>query len=261
VSDVLEAARKKLLRALEHARASDKLAAEYRDSRPFEIVRLSDGTEEFRITSRPRIDISVLAGEILYQCRSALDHLFFELVHREYGASLPKNLVIASQFPLLNKPPSGYSVPVPKDKLLAKEGLFNWVPDDAYTFIESVQPYHGRDAGHRALRILAKLSNIDKHRHLTAVAVIPKSHETLVNRERNVSTVLGLELHDGAQIKRLWHPPEIAYGEVEVERKIVLQIAFKEPELGFSQRVPLEQVTHHLPLHVLQIVNVFQRFL
>ena len=139
MSDALQSARRKIVRALEHAKSCELCFADYTHRKPYEDITQPNGKPQFRITEQPPIDISVFAGEILYHVRSALDHLFFDLVQRSFGSVLPLELEKVCQFPLFDQVPTGHKPPVPKDKLLAKEGLFQWVPDDAYTFIESLQ--------------------------------------------------------------------------------------------------------------------------
>ena len=260
MSDALRSARRKVVRALEHAKSCELYVADYTRRKPYKVIPQPNGTNKFKITEQPPIEISMFAGEILYHVRSALDHLFFELVQQSFVGVLPAELERACQFPLLDQLPTGHKPPVPKDKLLAKKGLFNWVPDDAYTFIESLQPYNSTDYVHEMLRILAKLSNIDKHHHLTTIAIIAKPHEVVTNSAGRASVVLGVELDNGAEYPSLWHPIEMN-GEVQVERKMVLQIAFKEPELGLGQTTALEKVIYHLPSDVLRIVGRFEQFL
>ncbi len=260
MGNALESARRKILRAMEQRRAFDDCITRYRKDKSVEVVPDSDGTPTFHVLKHPPLDIAVLAGEVLYQCRSALDHIFFELVERTYGGNLPAALAKASQFPLCSTTPTGYSAPVPKDKLLAKERLCDWVPDESYTFIERLQPYYRSNPGHDLLRLLAVLSNIDKHRHLTPTIIRAQVREIAVSPTGN-SVVLGVPLKDGAKVLPLYHLPDVLQGEVKVKRDIHFNIAFDEPEFGPPQCAPLSKIVYDLPTHILWITSRFQKFL
>jgi len=114
----------------------------------------------------------VLAGEVIYQIRSALDHLIFDLVQLNHSKiTLPKGWDKRCDFPLflevptVGNPPVPFKLPVPYSRF---EGNLPGISPTAFTFIESVQPYYARDGG-KQLRLLAQLSNIDKHRHLHVI--------------------------------------------------------------------------------------------
>jgi hypothetical protein len=256
MSDAIQSAHRKVLRAMKHAQCADVLVTEYASKRPYELIPKPDGASYFRITEQPDIEFSVLAGEVLYQCRSALDHLFFDLVER-HNAPLSRRQIHKCQFPLQTERPIECGPIGPSD--LLPDGII--LPSEAFAFVESLQPYNRWDDARRLLRVLAKLSNIDKHRHLTQVGVIARCHEIATTDGGLRSVVIGIELNDGAPVHPLWHPREVSQDDVQIERNIIVSVAFEEPELGFQKKVLLEQIMHHLPILTLNITGQFKQFL
>lgn len=111
------------------------------------------GVQRFVIptdTANAIVDLSVRTGEVLYNLRSALDHLVEQLVLANGGKPTPKN-----QFPICDDEgewPPGRTL----------EG----VSPRHEEAIKSHQPFQASDMERDPLRILRKLSNRDKHRHL-----------------------------------------------------------------------------------------------
>lgn len=152
----LESAKLKLVWAAAHIEAVRKAVRDYTADEPSGIARKSDGSHKLKYVEPPPPAISILAGETVYQIRSALDYVAFELVKLNPNrVALPVGWREKCAFPLRFKKKS----PVSFDKTLPG------ITPKASTFIESVQPYHRRNPG-KVLRMLAILSNIDKHRHL-----------------------------------------------------------------------------------------------
>lgn len=111
----------------------------------------------YRVTRTPAIAAahSATVGEVLYNARSALDHLAWQLVELDGGA--PDE---STQFPLL---------PARADKRGRRRGV-QLVPRvmraDIVDALERVQPYQETDPWDHDLYVLNKLCNIDKHRLL-----------------------------------------------------------------------------------------------
>lgn len=97
---------------------------------------------------------SVLAGEALFQCRSSLDHLAWQLVLAD-----GKQPGRRTQFPILDAAPSSGIDLDPSLSRPMREA------------IDAVQPYHG-DANRIRLRSLRDLNNIDKHRLLLLMITV-----------------------------------------------------------------------------------------
>ncbi len=124
----------------------------------------------YKVRNLPTVDPewSILIGEVLYQLRSALDHLAWQLVKLDGGTPTKQ-----TQFPV-------------RDSFLTKNGnlmrLGTLMPEikdrDILRMLNRNQPYYGGENGkprpaaeaHRhPLWILKTLNNIDKHRLLLVV--------------------------------------------------------------------------------------------
>jgi hypothetical protein len=181
----------------------------------------------------------MLAGEFVYQLRSNLDHLAFDLVRmNRSGSTLPPKWEENCQFPILDKTPSsGQTFPLPYGAFKNLPGI----PIEAHTIIERVQPYYGLGAVNNGLRFLNKLSNIDKHRRLALTVTRVQVRQDF--KQKSGST--------GYSIETLGHGAEIltpCAGEddpiVEVKRSTTLKVAFNEPAaLGSASGVvPIDEL-------------------
>ena len=111
------------------------------------------------------IEWSIRAGEVLYNLRSALDHLVWQLVLANGNEPTRDN-----QFPILNVEDEWTSRTVRS---------LNGVSDENRKRVQLLQPFNHslrlpidgapRDIDAYALRTLRDLSNIDKHRHLNLI--------------------------------------------------------------------------------------------
>src|SRR6266496_734886 len=173
VSAALESAEAKIVRVMKYPKAFEDCIAEYRRTKPFEVVGNPDSQQELHILTAPPLELSILTGEVVYHLRSALDHLFFELVQRNFIGPFSKKEIRNFQFPLHTAIPEDAKGTLPASREDIR--IPYWIPDVPYTYIEGLQPYYRRDNRHQALRLLAKLSNIDKHRR-------PNTTVTRVNR-------------------------------------------------------------------------------
>ena len=111
-------------------------------------------------------DWALLAGEIMFDLRSALDHLAWELHVRHYGRRvIPEKVEFASQFPIFDDRSEFVRRGQRRIKELAKR---------EQRAIRALQPYvRRRDCWHFVrsdLSYLNALHNIDKHRKLHVVA-------------------------------------------------------------------------------------------
>lgn len=110
------------------------------------------------------VKVGTLIGVIVHNLRSALDHLIWQLVL--WNGETPKAGSGGNQFPIVDDGRDGmWRASTPK--------YLRGVRVDHRAFIEGLQPYREQDASRRAghpLRLLANLSNIDKHQTLAPVA-------------------------------------------------------------------------------------------
>jgi hypothetical protein len=100
------------------------------------------------------LTIAVVAGEVLQNLRSALDHLAYQLVLVGAGGPVPLRHVY---FPIADSSQKYQEI---------KNNHLRGVRDEAMRAIDAVKPYRG---GTDALWRLHKLNNIDKHRLLLMV--------------------------------------------------------------------------------------------
>ncbi len=178
----------------------------------------------------------MLAGELIYQLRSALDHLAFDVVERNLsGATLPPKWEEDCQFPIWIKPlKPGQTIPQPL-------GAFKNLPGisiEAHTIIERAQPYYRVGAVNNCLRFLAHLSNIDKHRRFALTRTRAQVRYDVLHK----SGITGYSmetLEHGAEI-----PPPYEWKDdpiVQVDRSTELKITFNERStLGDATDVPIE---------------------
>lgn len=104
---------------------------------------------------------NIIIGECLYDLRSALDHIVYQLVL--VNGRIPTT---DNQFPIC-RAPQGFDKNLRKDRLCG-------VSVKAKAVIERLQPYRRNDVpdvNHDPLWVLNHLNNLDKHRTLTVVGV------------------------------------------------------------------------------------------
>jgi hypothetical protein len=204
----LESAKLKLIRASEHIKRIGQQVAAYSGSDSHTVVTLPHGTDRISVREEPPLGISILAGEVVYQIRSALDHLAFDLVKLNHtGGPLPANWGDSCFFPLwlnIPKKPTVYN---------CFSHILPGISKTAFTFIEAAQPYRGGALGNH-LRLLAYLSNLDKHRYLSLT-------KAMVRRIDN-----GTEIDPVATTWIDGQEP------VEVERSVTSDVSFAEPMLA-----------------------------
>lgn len=247
----------KLIRAGKHLRAIKRAVTAYTASKPHKIVLKSKRKKKLNIPKSPPREICILVGEMVYQMRSALDHLTFELVKRNpSGKSLPKDWDRRCQFPLyvtvptIGKPPVPHSLPAPYNIF---SGSLPNISTRAFGFIESVQPYYRNTAVSNCLRFLTELCNIEKHRHLHIIKPRTQKKESVrFTSGFNSQSIMMLER--GAQIE-----PPASFRQsdraVNVHRRYKTRVAFDERAiLGDATLLPLEYLLELILDHVKGIV-------
>lgn len=237
MADTLALAYRKVIRALQHRDLIDDRIAKYASSEPYETFLKPDSEYEHWIPrDEPRekflVDVAILAGEAIYQARSALDHLFFDLVKLRKGpVAPPSNWKRIVKFPLYTDIDSDVPRPVPVAQFPSRSG--QWISPEAYTFIESIQPYHRGDV-HRRLFQLVKLSNIDKHRRLSVIGEFVDVEDTVYTNDGGMIRTARLMFKPGAELVPTSEPPEMP-SHMKLQRKLSPVVAFDEPEVGPPQ--------------------------
>jgi hypothetical protein len=163
VSEAITGVRAKLARSLEHLVELDEAVGRYLDTKPIDVRRNTHESIprnvlvfELVLRESPPLDLSVRAGDVIHQMRSALDHIACELV-RASGATPSRG----TSFPVCVEPPSELKIRPS-------------VASSALRVVETLQPYRrGPKAREHPLAILNELWNVDKHRnlHLTTTSV------------------------------------------------------------------------------------------
>src|SRR5271166_256514 len=130
----------KVLKGLEHGRC--ELVPEIQQNPNIGVLRI-------RLSPKPPEELSLVVGDCLFNLRSALDHLVWQLVLSNKGTPTDRHL-----FPI-SKNREAFNDAVTKHHRL------DCVPAEAATIIERLQPYHTGET--HPLALLSKLHNIDKH--------------------------------------------------------------------------------------------------
>ena len=173
----LDSASLKIVRAKEHLEAIKKIIRSLASANSYEIVKDASGKEKIHFLIQPPPQIAILAGEVVYQLRSALDHLAFDLVQcNASNITLPTNWCKLCDFPLWPTISDamirrGYTHPPLPYNCFTKS--LPGISKAAFEFIEGVQPYRSGTGPHNVMRLIAQLSNIDRHRYLNVT--LPKA--------------------------------------------------------------------------------------
>jgi hypothetical protein len=149
---------RKLDRALHHLEDLRNEVNSFDDLNPHEAVKEFDPKRGgYHLTADvPPIpsDIPLIAGDFVSNARAALDQAIFALAK---GTK--------------TRDPHGTQFPIMKssdDFICRGKPMMAALPVEARTVIETMQPYHRTELGDR-LRLLAALSNLDKHRTIPVV--------------------------------------------------------------------------------------------
>jgi hypothetical protein len=158
-SDRLTLIHTKIERANLHLRELVVLRDRFMQSRPYAILSKPDaqpGFQSYYVTDlcRPPEEIALIAGDVIHNLRTALDHLAYQLVIANGGVP-----TTATCFPIHDDAKS-YN-----DR---HERQVRGMAQDAIDAIGEIKPYKG---GNDALWILHKLDIEDKH-HALFVAII-----------------------------------------------------------------------------------------
>jgi hypothetical protein len=159
-----EGVREKLRRAHLHRKDFERRVDRFIERHAYEVVRDTDQETGQHVwigeihRQPPLIRWGAVIGDCLFNFRSALDHLAYDLAVAYSGAPLPKKVEFSSEFPI-------YWLRAPKVSEL--DNKIGAIHPEARDLIEQMQPY-GRK-GRAALKYLDALQNFDKHRTLHLV--------------------------------------------------------------------------------------------
>jgi hypothetical protein len=228
----------KIVRASKHLETlKNGIAADAtRDLNDALLFRLHPDRKPTLDLPEPNVEIAILAGEIIYHLRSALDHFAFDLVKlNRSNIALPADWKENCAFPTWTNLKPGQTPPLPYGVFKNLPGI----PIEAHAIIERVQPYYSVGVANGWLKFLVALSNIDKYRRFAL---------TRTRASYRVNTLLGsgirssgvVSLDHGAELPPPLHPDE-PDTIVEMERSISLFVAFDERDaLGDATGMPID---------------------
>lgn len=245
---------RKLIRAEQHIRALKKSVARYSRSQPHKVIPKAKGKKKVHVAKRPPVEISILAGEAVYQMRSALDHLVFQIIKKN-SATLHTGWQKNCSFPIWLARPTR-TPPVPKS---AFSRQLPGISDAAFACIEGMQPYNGTNAVRTCLRFLGHLSDIDKHRYLNVMCARVRKTEYVRG-----DSGFGLTTEETIDHRALINPPDFGKAEraVYVHRRYRTFVTFKETKyLGNATSLPVDKLLNGI-LDVLRtyVVPALRKF-
>lgn len=256
----VNSAKSKLARAKKHLKAIKRSISLYAATHPHVLTKTkSKKTRKLTIPKQPPREIRILAGEMVYQMRSALDHLVFDLIKRNPNINMiDPEWFEHCEFPLRMKLRRGQTPPLSQNKF---SNVLPGISPAPFAFIESVQPYYGAGAVNNTLRFLADLSNIDKHRYLNVARGRVRMHYKAIYASGFTSSG-HTALDHGAEIpgETGWNKNDLP---VKMHRSFRPFITFKERGiLGDAITLPVDYLLE-LILEQIEtvIVPAFQKFI
>ena len=251
----LEGVREKLIRADEHLHEFRVAVARHLAFNPISVVREFEDhipeksgraglTWRARVKVEPPFSLSMIAGDVIHNLRSALDHLAQQLVIANGGT--PQNeRSPRTQFPIIT---TSQDTPT----IHTRSGT---ISRTAQAVLDAVQP---GDSGEHPLHVVQTLSNIDKHRrivltHLGMGHIVQQGRSRRVTAFRNDvqdSTIVSWLLVDNPA----WDP------EMEMETDFSTEILLSEA--GIRQGTALRDPAVKLLADTIEFVreSVVRRF-
>jgi hypothetical protein len=253
----LDGCRAKIERALLHLREFGDRVRNFTDQAPYKVRgEHNPETNEVVFVAEANhdcppipLDLSLIAGEVAHQLRSALDHLIWQLVLAHTGQA-PQGT--KSGFPIF-KTEAGFEQ--------RAGSMIAGVSDRAAERIRGAQPYHlGADAESALTWVIHELNNTDKHR-LIPVAVEHTSvgSVAMTTDEGVVSEILPWQehvrepLHDGVEIARVQIPEGSSGARFDIP--LGFDVAFEQ--LGAVRRHPAADLLGKAVRHVNDLVESF----
>jgi hypothetical protein len=181
----------------------------------------------------PVVEWGALIGDCLFNFRSALDHLAYDLAVAHSGFPLAPEVDKHSEFPIFVDSPLTAS---------KRKRMIGGVDPKAGDLIETMQPYGRKDRA--ALKYLHDLQRFDKHRtlHLVAGAV---SGGGFWGEEKIVTAINFSPLKDRDVIAEGPLPTDPESGQ---DPHFSFGVAFAEgwPGQGYSVRTMLDWIGQHI---------------
>jgi hypothetical protein len=204
---VLEGISQKFAWAKRHLNELTEVCPTYLEEHPYETICEfypdAQAVGLFLATPDPGPKFGVAIGAIVYQLRSILDQIVWQLA--DVGGGNPPLIGGSSQFPIFT--PGGTRSPItsPSDfDNRVKNGMLRGVPQPQRALIEAVQPYNSPNPALHPLAILVDLSNADKHNVIPVVTAridtdYGQRHGLII--ERDVASIDTVELVGNSRSK------------------------------------------------------------
>ncbi|HXG23244.1 MAG TPA: hypothetical protein VNJ09_01720 [Chthonomonadales bacterium] len=248
----------KLIRADEHLQVLNGEIANFLRTHPYEVVRQQNvprGYLSAKVAYRhaPPDRLLMLIGDVLYNLRSALDHLAWSLAgtHADIHTEFPI-FMDSSKFSAIEK--NG----IPKHGSGLKK--MHDMPAPAQTIIESLQPYnrpHRLPQEIEPLWLLHKLGIEDKHHTLNLVAAGVDLHVDVSTSTKHPAYGLTgrtgyLPLKDGAEIYCIPLPADPS--QVQDHSRPIFDVAL-DPE-GPGRGISLREGLHDMRKAVAEAISL-----
>jgi hypothetical protein len=244
----------KIERSNHHRAELKSVLAAFKASRPY-VYRAKCDPETKEIVysiveaKDPPPLLSVIAGDVLQNLRTALDYLICATV-----IGNGKTPSTYTGFPILK------CVPTTKDEIASFRRKIEGIGQPAENLLDSIKPYKGGD---ETLWRLHRLNNRDKHQLLLTVGIIPRTWNfgAHFRKTRGLDRYIPdaylqlapgvVALKAGAEIFR--DPPN---SRVDEDIQLVLDVAFNEP--GIVTGEPVLTVLRMSHNRVMRIVAKFE---
>jgi len=194
-----------------------------------------------------------LIGDCLFDFRSCLDHLAYELAERHSGKPLSKSVAERSEFPIF-----GTRAPTASEW----EARVGGIAPEAQEIIDSVQPYHrGAQYVRHELWALHELHNVDKHRALHLVLLNLRGRGLV--RHGNAEILRQIyaigQLRDGSELLRLSAVPIDPKQEIDLYFASLIDVGLVETEfpLGESISVQLMEIYNFINYYLLRPLSSY----
>lgn len=221
-------------RAQEHLRDLKVEIQLYANRHPYRAERRpptkSDGglwTYELRVTEQPDPRIAILAGDVVHNLRTSLDHL-----HVALTGTTKKSFPIYDVDPWERDASGNLFHQRLKDRKRFTATIAGAKPR-AKTIIKELQPYRvGTAWADHPLGIIRRLNNADKHKYLIPTATgLTEGISMVARRSRVVYSFYWPYCEDGAEVAKFkWNPgPEPPESEVHVHVSGTPRIATTVP--------------------------------
>jgi hypothetical protein len=248
----LDGIRAKIQRADEHIKNLNAEITAFLNGDAYRVITERDADARqttFSIAGpEPPLRFGVIAGEIVHQLRSSLDHLIRALVIENNQPPTDRH-----QFPIFTT--------LEKYEAAIKGGRIQGVSGSADAKIQALQPYNDPNTvDAHALRVLQDLNNTDKHRLLIVMTAVASLGEITIDADHDVADVRLSEPY--WPLRPTEHGTKaftISFGQpepgVHMTGKPSIQIAFDE--FGPFREQPVIERLQELRDRVVWAINPF----